>query len=286
MREVALKGKKILILGAGAIAEAMIRGLTEADAVSPEQIVVTNKSNLERLQYLQETYRVSIVENLEDEAGSEALASADIILLACKPHDVANVLERIRDKVIDPVVLSVAAGVSTDLMESILGQNARVVRAMPNTACAVLESATAVSYGKHCEEETKTLAETILSVLGTVSVVEEKLMDVVTGLSGSGPAYFYYMVEAMQSAAENLGLPSDTARTLILQTLFGAGKMLQETHLDPNVLRRQVTSPNGTTMAGIRVFEEANFKELVERVITRAAERSREMGEQQASILQ
>lgn len=285
MSEAVLQGKKILLLGAGAIAEAMVRGLTEADAVGAAQIVVTNKSNLERLRYLQDMYGVSVLAHDDDESKEEALASADVILLACKPHDVPKVLEEIREKIVDPVILSVAAGISTDLMESILGNNVQVVRAMPNTSCMVLESATAVSYGKHCTEETKQLAESILSVLGTVSVVEEKLMDAVTGLSGSGPAYFYYMVEAMQQAAESLGMPEETARTLILQTLFGAGKMLQETGLDPRELRRQITSPNGTTMAGIRVLEEANFKELVERVIARAAERSKELGEQQASMI-
>ncbi|MFC4766694.1 pyrroline-5-carboxylate reductase [Effusibacillus consociatus] len=284
MRETVLQGKKILMLGAGAIAEAMIRGLTEGDALPAEHIVVTNRSNLDRLQDLQVRYEVSIVKSVTDESGAEALASADVIILACKPHDVAQALEQIREKISNPIVLSVAAGIPAEMIESILGNNVQVVRAMPNTACAVLESATAVSYGQYCTEDTKQVAEAILSVLGTVSVVEEKLLDAVTGLSGSGPAYFYYMVEAMQQAAESLGLPADTARTLILQTLFGAGKMLQETGLDPQELRRQVTSPNGTTMAGIRVFQEANFKELVERVITRAAERSREMGEEQASM--
>ncbi|WP_018130260.1 pyrroline-5-carboxylate reductase [Effusibacillus pohliae] len=285
MRETELQDKQILLLGAGAIAEAMIRGLTEANAVDAAQITVTNKSNLDRLYDLRERYGVSVVENLETAEGAAVLAAADVLLIACKPHDVAHALERIRGKIGDPLILSVAAGIATDLVESIVGKPVPVVRAMPNTACAVLESATAVAYGKYCSEQTKQLAESILSVLGTVSVVDETLMDAVTGLSGSGPAYFYYMVEAMQQAAESLGLPAHTARTLILQTLFGAGKMLQETGLDPCELRRQVTSPNGTTMAGIRVFEEANFKDLVQRVVTRAAERSREMGEQQASII-
>jgi pyrroline-5-carboxylate reductase len=285
MRETVLQDKNILMLGAGAIAEAMIRGLTEAEAVQPEQITVTNRSDVDRLQYLHDLYGVAFVENLQDETGKEALAAADAILIACKPHDVPNVLEGIKGQIGDAVVLSVAAGVGTDFMETILGEGTQAVRAMPNTACAVLESATAVAFGRHCTKQTRELSEAILSVLGTVSVVEEKLMDAVTGVSGSGPAYFYYMVEAMQEAAESLGLPAETARTLILQTLFGAGKMLQETGLAPRELRRQVTSPNGTTMAGIRVFEEANFKELVERVITRAAERSREMGKQQESLI-
>jgi pyrroline-5-carboxylate reductase len=279
-----LQGKTILLLGAGSIAEAMIRGLTEADAVDADQIYVTNKSNEERLQFLQDRYGVKTLRNLDDEQGIAILQGADVVLLASKPHDIPRVLERIRGTIGSPVVLSVAAGIPIELMERILGSSVQVVRAMPNTSCAVLSSATAVSYGRYCTPEAKQLAEAILSMLGTVSVVEEHLMDAVTGVSGSGPAYFYYMVEAMQQAAETLGLPPETARTLILQTLFGAGKMMQETGLDARELRRQVTSPNGTTMAGIRVFEEAHFKELVEQVIARAAERSRELGEQQASI--
>lgn len=285
MSQQILRDKKLLLLGGGAIAESMIRGVTGAKAVAAGQIFVTNKSNAERLLYLKERYGVNTFTGLDGKTGTEILKTADLILLASKPHDIPLLLEGIQGKIGNPVILSVAAGITTGLMESILGGDVQVVRAMPNTSCAVLESATAISFGRFCTTRAKELSEAVLAVLGTVSVVDENMMDVVTGVSGSGPAYFYYMVEAMQQAAESLGLSSETARTMILQTLFGAGKMMQETGLDARDLRRQVTSPNGTTMAGIRVFEEANFKELMEKVITHASERSREMGEQQAAIL-
>lgn len=267
------------------MAEAIIRGLIHANAVDPSQICVTNRSHSDRLQQLNKLYGVRTVEGADTHAKVRELAAADVILVACKPYDVANTLETLVGKIGNPVILSVAAGISIPLMESVLGGRPQVVRAMPNTACAVLQSATAVAFGQYCTEEAKRLSQEILSLLGTVSVVEESKMDVVTGVSGSGPAYFYYMVEAMQQAAESMGLSPETARTLVLQTMTGAAKMLQETGLDARELRRQVTSPNGTTMAGIRALEEADFKELIERTISRAAERSKEMGEQQASLL-
>lgn len=279
-----LYDKKLFLIGSGSMAEAMVRGLTGSDVMEADRIFVTNRSNKERLSALAEQYRITPVSSLQEAAASGLLADSDVIVLACKPQDVPRVLESIKSDIGEAVILSVAAGISTQLMESILGDNVQTVRVMPNTACAVLESATALAYGRWCTEEAKSLCEEILSVLGTVSVVEENQMDVVTGVSGSGPAYFYYMVEAMQQAAEVMGINPQTARELIQQTLIGAVKMLEETGLEARELRAQVTSPNGATMAGINILEQADFRSLIEQVITRVAERSQEMGEQ-ASLL-
>jgi len=271
-----LQQKQILVIGAGSMAEAMIRGLIEGGAILPAQISVTNRCNTNRLSELQERYGVRTLEEVSD--APQVIRDASLVVIAVKPHDVLAVLHLLKHQLDDQVLLSVAAGISTRHMEAIVGPRVQVVRAMPNTACAVLESATAVTYGQACTEEGREMARTVLSVLGTVSVVAEDLMDVVTGVSGSGPAYFYYMVEGMQDAAEALGLPKDIARQLVLQTLYGAGRMLQETGMDASELRRQVTSPNGTTMAGLRVFEQAEFTSVIRDVITSAAVRSGELG--------
>ncbi|MBL0387438.1 pyrroline-5-carboxylate reductase [Tumebacillus sp. ITR2] len=277
MTERLLKDCNILLIGAGSIAKAMIRGLVAGHAVERERIFVTNRSRREQLLVLREMYGVQTVEDIWSEP--HVIQAAQVVVLAVKPHDLLSVAAKLRPHLQEgTVLLSLAAGIGTQSMEAQVGPHIAVVRAMPNTACAVLASATAVCYGRHCTESSKDLASQVLSQLGEVSVVDEQEMDAVTGVSGSGPAYFYYMVEAMQLAAEGQGLSSEVARRLILQTLFGAGKMMQETGLDACELRRQVTSPNGTTMAGLQVFEKAGFQNVMHDVVNAATCRSREMG--------
>lgn len=287
--KVILEGKQILFLGAGAIAESMLRGLIGGHVISGGQVMVLNRSNVDRLSELADRYGVktfSMAQDPDHESLRKALGQADLIVLATKPYDIARILETIKPYSTDTqaTFLSVAAGISTDLIESLIGNEAPVVRSMPNTSCTVLESATAYCTGQFCSELAAQTAVAVLSALGTVTQVEEGLMDAVTGVSGSGPAYFYYMVEAMQQAAESQGLSNETARTLILQTLFGAGKMMLETGLSARELRKQVTSPGGTTMAGIREFDNARCKETIEQVIEAATHRSREMGEEQRAM--
>ncbi|PWK09024.1 pyrroline-5-carboxylate reductase [Tumebacillus permanentifrigoris] len=272
-----LKDCNILLLGAGSIAKAMIRGLVVGQEVRAEQIYVTNRSDRDRLYALREMYGVQAVEDLWKQP--EVIERADVVVLAVKPHDLLSVAAQLRPHLQEgAVVLSLAAGISTEAITRQVGTQFAVVRAMPNTACAVLESATAVCYGPTCSSTARELARQVLSQVGLVSEVEESAMDAVTGVSGSGPAYFYYMVEAMQAAAQAQGLSAEVARGLILQTLFGAGKMMQETGLDACELRRQVTSPNGTTMAGLHVLEQAGFTRVMHEVIAAATSRSEEMG--------
>ncbi|KEO85269.1 hypothetical protein EL26_01540 [Tumebacillus flagellatus] len=272
-----MKDCNILLIGAGSIAKAMIRGLTAGRAVERERITVTNRSRREQLLALREMYGVRTVDDIW--AQTDAIQAADIVVLAVKPHDLLAVAGRLRPFLKKgAVLLSLAAGIGTDAIEKQVGARVAVVRAMPNTACAVLESATAVCFGRTCNAEAMDLACDVLAQLGEVSIVDEHEMDAVTGVSGSGPAYFYYMVEALQQAAEAQGLSAETARRLILQTLFGAGKMMQETGLEASELRRQVTSPNGTTMAGLQVLEQAGFSQVMHSVVDAATRRSREMG--------
>ncbi len=269
-----LGGKTIGFLGAGNLTEAMVRGMTEGGIVNPAQLVVTNRANRERLNALHRTYgvRTSL-------SKAEVVQQADVLVVACKPKDAPDLLEEI-GHVTRPgqVMLSVMAGVSTAYIESLVTGGVQVVRAMPNTSCQVGESATAIALGSGAGPEAALVCRAILGAVGQVVEVEEGLLDAVTGLSGSGPAYIYFMIEAMIEAGKSVGLPVEIARNLAVQTLKGAAKMLAETGEDPTTLRLKVTSPGGTTMAGIGVLNDCGFPQAVGRAITRATQRSREMG--------
>jgi pyrroline-5-carboxylate reductase len=155
-----------------------------------------------------------------------------------------------------------------------------VIRAMPNTSSSVQASATALCGGQWSTPKHLELAQSLFSAIGISVIVVENQLNAVTGLSGSGPAYFYYLVEALQEAAQQCGLPAETARTLLVQTIYGAARMLQESEQDPAELRRQVTSPNGTTMAGLKVLEQGGVYQLLIKTVQRATERAAEMGAQ------
>ena len=267
---------KVFFLGAGAVGEALIKGLLNAGLLSAEQIVISNRRNLARLEALQQIYGVRASEDkLED------CRQADLVILAMKPFDLPSALAEIAPAIsARQVVISLAAGVSTAMIERQLGLPVPVIRAMPNTSSSVQASATALCGGHWAASEHLELAQSIFSAIGISVVVAEEQMNAVTGLSGSGPAYFYYLVEALQEAAQQCGLPAETARTLLVQTIYGAARMLQESEQDPAELRRQVTSPNGTTMAGLAVLEQGGVYQLLIQTVQRATARAAEMGEQ------
>ncbi|AEF94834.1 pyrroline-5-carboxylate reductase [Desulfotomaculum nigrificans CO-1-SRB] len=271
-----LAGKTFFFIGAGNICESMVKGLLSTGIVRPGEIWVTNRSNTERLNFLRNYYGVVPVTDKKSAAGQ-----ADVIILAMKPQDVFTALEELKGAVNpEQLVISVLAGIPTGLIEEGLAEKVAVVRAMPNTSCAVLESATGLTPGRYTTPEQLELARSIFSMVGEVVVLEdESLLDAVTGLSGSGPAYVYYMVEAMEKAGEAAGIPREQARPLVLKTLMGAARMLMETGEKPETLRRQVTSPNGTTMAGINELEKANFQQTIRRAILKATHRSQELGQ-------
>lgn len=269
-----LKEKVIGFLGAGSLTEAMVQGILAAGLVAPEQIWVTNRSNRERLVALAGRFGVQAT---HDQA--LVVARADLLIIACKPKDVAELLAAV-DRCTRPgqVVLSVAAGITTAAVAAGVAPGVEVVRAMPNTSCLVLESATAMSYPPGTSPAAVAMARAVLGAVGKVVEVPEPHLDAVTGLSGSGPAYIYYMVEAMVQAGIRVGLERDVAYDLAVQTVIGAGKMLRETGADPGLLRQKVTSPGGTTEAGLRVMAEHGFVETVIAGIARATQRSRELG--------
>jgi pyrroline-5-carboxylate reductase len=269
-----LQGKTIGFLGAGSMAEALIRGLINGGVVRPEQMIVSNRANRERLDTLAKRYGVRTAgfkQSLVD--------AADILVVLCKPKDVLDLLREIRPYTRDgQVLLSVAAGVSTATLAAGVAEGVHVVRAMPNTSCQVGESATAIAGGAGCSAEAIAVCQAILGAVGRVVEVPEVQIDAVTGLSGSGPAYIYYMVEAMIEAGRGVGLPDEVARELALQTLKGAARTLTETGEDPALLRQKVTSPGGTTMAGLQVLQEAGFRQAMVQAVARATQRSRELG--------
>jgi len=268
-----LKDKKVCFLGAGAITEAMLGGLIKKGIIASKNITIVNKSNYEQLNSLVKKYDVNSSFNKK-----EAIKEADVIVLAVKPKDVTTSLDEYKEVITKQLILSVVAGVDTDYLNFLLGNDLPVIRSMPNTSAMIGMSITAVAKGRFATDQDLEIIMPLLEAIGKVVVVEERLLDAVTGLSGSGPAYFYYIVEAMEKVAIELGFDDHIARELIIHTLIGAGHMLLETKESAKILREKVTSPNGTTFAGLKVLEDYYVKEGVIKAIKRATERSKELG--------
>ena len=262
-------------VGAGNMAAALVRGLLSERVVAPEQLWATNRSNEARLARLRDQHGLAVTRS------KRALAdAASVLVLAVKPKDVAEVLDDLAAVVReDHLVISVAAGVPLRVIETAL-PTAAVVRAMPNTSAEVQQSATALTGGARAGAPHLAVAETIFRAVGDVITVEEDLLDVITGLSGSGPAYVYRLIEAMIHAGTELGLDGPLARRLAIQTLVGAARMLETSPEDPATLRERVTSPGGTTMAALRALDDRGFAAAVCEAIGRAADRAREMAEE------
>jgi len=267
--------KTVGLIGAGNMAEALIRGLLGRGVISPAHLWVTNRSNTARLQSLRERYGTQITREKPP-----LTAAASVLILAVKPKDMAQVLDELRGLVHPThLVISVAAGIPLGTIEDAFGETP-VIRAMPNTSAAVQESATVLAAGTRATGAHLQDADVIFRAVGDVAVVDEELLDVVTALSGSGPAYVYHLIEAMIHAGSELGLDGALAKRLAVQTLVGAARMLTETSADPGELRRRVTSPGGTTMAALQTLEDRGFARSVREAVDRAARRSRELADE------
>jgi pyrroline-5-carboxylate reductase len=263
------------MIGAGHMADALIKGLLGRHVLPPDAIWATNRSNHERLAALQARYGICVTPTKP-----ALLASSDVLILAVKPKDTRQVLAELGGKVrTNQLAISVIAGIPLAVLEAAL-VGVPLIRAMPNTSAAVLASATALTAGTHATDEHLRTATRIFEAVGDTVVVPEDVLDVVTGLSGSGPAYVYRLIEAMIHAGTELGLTGDLARRLAVQTLIGAARMLAESAEDPAELRRRVTSPGGTTMAALGVLEDRGFALAVRDAISRAAERARELAQE------
>jgi pyrroline-5-carboxylate reductase len=261
----------LAILGGGKIGEALLAGLLRSGRLA-DDIQVSEKL-ADRSAYLTATHGVRTV------PVDVALDSARIVVIAVKPQDVDALMAAMRPSITDKhVVVSVVAGVPTQRIEAALGGSVAVVRCMPNTPALVSEGITAITAGTHASPADLDLAEALLTPLGRVVRVPESQLDAVTAISGSGPAYFFFLVEAMIEAGILLGLPRTLAAELVVQTAVGAAVMLRDTGEHPVQLREAVTSPGGTTIAAIRELEIHGVRAAVIAAIEAASNRSVELG--------
>lgn len=260
----------VAILGAGVMGETLLSGLLRAGR-SSEDVVITERRP-DRAAELSRKYGVKTVEN------AEAVGIADTVVLVVKPQDLAGLLAEIRGHVRPgALVVCIAAGITTSFVEQRLPAGVAVVRVMPNTPALVDQGMAAISPGSHCDTEHLSRAEALLSATGRVVQVPEQYQDAVTAISGSGPAYIFYVVEAMIEAGVLLGLPRSTSTELVVQTLYGAATMLRETGEHPTVLREQVSSPAGTTMAALRQLDDHKVRAAFLTAMEAARDRSREL---------
>jgi pyrroline-5-carboxylate reductase len=258
------------IFGAGVMGETLLSGLIRAGR-DVGDLTITEKRT-DHATRLNEKYGVSVLDN------AAAAESADVLVLVVKPQDMHGLLAEIRDHVVPGnLVVSLAAGITTEFLESRLPEGSSVVRVMPNTPALVDQGMAAISPGQHCTEEHLAEAEALLRSCGRVVQVPESYQDAVTAISGSGPAYIFYVVEAMIEAGVVLGLPRATSSELVVQTLFGAATMLKETGEHPTVLRERVSSPGGTTVAALRQLDDHKVRAAFIRAIEAAAQRSHEL---------
>lgn len=273
-----LSDLSLTFYGAGSMAEAILRGLVEAKLTEPSRIAVLNRSNAERLRELSERY--GVVPAIDDDRKLEALKNADIILLGMKPKDAASALRSLRPLLRpEQLLVSVIAGLSIATMHQLLERPQPIVRTMPNTSSTIGLGATGISFSETVNEAQRAASLAIFDAVGMSVVVDEPLIEAVNGVSGSGPAYIYFMMEAMIDAGVQLGLTREAATALTAQTVVGAGEMVKLTGEEPGELRRKVTSPNGTTFAALEIMRQFGFQEGMNKAILRCAERAREMGE-------
>jgi pyrroline-5-carboxylate reductase len=267
--------KKLCILGSGNMGEALVSGLVSSGSARPENIICTDVRE-DRLEELRSRYGVGTVPN-----NSEAVGAAEVIIYAVKPQLMAEVLKETADHLdMSKLIISIAAGVPLRAIESLLNKELRLIRVMPNIAASVKESATAVAAGKHARKEDVELAMAIFNSVGkSVFLRENYLMDAITGLSGSGPAYIFIIVDALADAGVKMGLSRKDSQYLAAQTVLGAAKMLMETREHPGQLKDRVTSPGGTAIAGIHTLEKGGLRTTLINAVEAATHRSKELGE-------
>src|SRR3990170_4114935 len=260
------------IIGAGVMGEPLLSGLVRAGR--RVELLLVGEKRADRAQELEERYGVAVVSNIE------AATKADTVAVVVKPQDMATVLEEIAP-VLRPgqLLVSLAAGITTAFIEARVPDGVAVVRVMPNTPALVDEGMAAISPGSHCDDAHLAEAESLMASTGKVLRVPERQMDAVTAISGSGPAYIFFVVESMIEAGVHLGLPRVTATELVVQTVVGSAHMLRETGTHPVVLREQGTSPRGTPAAALRELEGHRVRAAFLAAIEAARDRSRQLAE-------
>jgi pyrroline-5-carboxylate reductase len=260
----------VAVLGAGVMGETLVSGLLRAGR-RPEQMLLAERRP-ERAAELTERYGVEVVGNVD------AARKADTLVLVVKPQDMGDLIEEVAPHVSPgSLVVSLAAGITTTFIEARLPAGIAVVRVMPNTPALVDEGMAAISPGSSCDDVHLAQVESLLAATGRVLRVPEKQQDAVTAISGSGPAYLFFVVEAMIEAGVHLGLPRSTATELVVQTVVGSAKLLRETGEHPTVLRERVTSPGGTTAAAVRELEDHKVRAAFLTALEAARNRSRDL---------
>jgi pyrroline-5-carboxylate reductase len=263
---------QVAILGAGVMGETLLSGLLRAGR--PVGSLLVGEKRPERAAELTERYGVEVVGN------REAARRAGTVVVVVKPQDMSDLLTELAQELRPgQLVVSLAAGITTAFIEQHLPEGVAVVRVMPNTPALVDEGMAAISRGSHCDEGHLVEAESLLASTGRVLRLPERQQDAVTAISGSGPAYLFFVVEAMIEAGVHLGLPRSTATELVVQTVVGSAKLLRETGEHPTVLREQVTSPGGTTAAAIRQLEDHKVRAAFLTAMEAARDRSRALAE-------
>ncbi|RMG00302.1 MAG: pyrroline-5-carboxylate reductase [Planctomycetota bacterium] len=266
-------GIRIGFIGAGRMAQALAGGMIGSKIIQPENVKASDPSAAAREAFQKATGAAALDDN------EAVVGESDVVFLAVKPQQLASALEPVRDRFDEKkLVVSIAAGVRLGKLTEWTGGRCRLVRVMPNTPCLVGQGASAYCLGPHATDEDGDLVERLLKAVGCVVRVDEKQMDAVTGLSGSGPAFVYVMIEALADAGVRVGLPRAVALTLAAQTVKGAAEMVLETGEHPGALKDAVASPGGTTIAGLHALELCGVRAAFYEAVSAAAERSAELG--------
>jgi pyrroline-5-carboxylate reductase len=268
------KKKKIGFIGTGNMGEALIAGLIKAKFTPPEQIMAFDADG-ERLQFIRKKYGI-----VKASDNNHLSSQCDPLLLCVKPQSMREVIEGMADS-LDPskLVVSIAAGVPLCVIETYARRQLRLIRVMPNINVLVQGGASAIAPGNLATQEDLELTKTIFDCVGRSITVHEPLMDAVTGLSGSGPAYVFLIIEALTDAGVHLGMTRSQALTLVAQTILGSVKLLFDTGEHPALLREKVTSPGGTTAAGLYKLEEGGLRKILMDAVIAATQKSKELGE-------
>ncbi len=261
-------------IGCGKMATALAQGYIRANLVAPAQLIGSDVAEESRAAFSRVTGAVTTANN------REVLQAAEVVVLAVKPDQVQGVIAEIRDALTPAhLLLSIAAGVTLARLEQALPEGTRVVRVMPNTPALVGASATAYAPGRAARKEDAQLVHRLFAAVGSAVQVKEPLLDAVTGLSGSGPAYVFLMLEALSDGGVAAGLPREVATRLAAQTLLGSAQMVLETGQHPAALREMVTSPGGTTIEGLHELEKAGVRAALISAVRSAAEKARRLGQ-------
>jgi pyrroline-5-carboxylate reductase len=269
-----LKNKQVGILGTGNMGEALIHGLLYGHLCRPDQVFCSDVRP-ERLKVIREKYAVKTTSH-----NAEVVKQSDIIILSVKPQIMKHVVDEIAKHLdLSKLIISIAAGVSLDAIESCARKDLKLIRVMPNICVSVREGASAIAGGRHTVKEDLMIAKTIFDSVGKSLFIEENLLDAVTGLSGSGPAYIFLIIDALADAGVKVGLSRDDALILAPQTVLGAAKMLIETGEHPGKLKDMVTSPGGTAIAGLHTLEEGGVRTTLINAVEVATQRSKALGE-------